>query len=503
MAGNVDLNAPDDSNEIYYDLSNKTGDIAKATRSGWKIIKHGCKVGEEQSSRIIVFKQFRNQLPQVLPSKQYPEDISAQFLDLINIPADDIENRILTEVYYISLYFPSCIPKPILVTHGEQGSAKSTLHEFIKELVDPCGALTLSFPKSEETLLQQLSHNYVAYFDNISSLDLSTSNNLCRAVTGNGFSKRRLYTDDDDFIYSFRRCVGFNGINIAATRADLLERVFTLHQKRISEDKRRPIVKLRKQYETIKPQLLGFIFDVIVKVLNRVGIKLTNLPRMADWAQLGEIISRCLGYPDGAFLKAYRNNLAKQNEHALDASQVAQAIIRLMQKRMSEGAHLSECLGGVCYFKGSMTGLLTTLKEIADGELGLDTKDKRRWPQSPQALGNKLTEAATNLREIGIVIERPENKASHSKDVLLIKQNVTDGEPGNLPLESFPHSFPLEKTQIHAQIEHKTGNGKLWDFPLSAEEKNDNEGSSIPLEIPTSSPTFPSSPFWRKSRSIR
>ncbi len=107
VAGNVDLNAPDDSNEIYYDLSNKAGDIAKATRSGWKIIKHGCKVGEEQSSRIIVFKQFRNQLPQVLPSKQYPEDISAQFLDLINIPADDIENRILTEVYYISLYFPS------------------------------------------------------------------------------------------------------------------------------------------------------------------------------------------------------------------------------------------------------------------------------------------------------------------------------------------------------------------------------------------------------------
>ena len=155
-----------------------------------------------------------------LPSKEYSEDISAQFLGLINIPADDIENRILAEVYYISLYFPASVPKPILVAHGEQGSAKSTLQEFIKELVDPCGALTLSFPKNDETLVQQLSHNYVAYYDNISNLDQWTSDNLCRAVTGSGLSKRRLYTDGEDVIYRFRRCVGINGINIAATKPD-------------------------------------------------------------------------------------------------------------------------------------------------------------------------------------------------------------------------------------------------------------------------------------------
>ena len=38
---------------------------------------------------------------------------------------------------------------------------------------------------------------------------------------------------------------------------------------------------------------------------------------------------------------------------------------------MSEGASVSDViLGGVGYFKGSMTGLLKKLKEIADGELG-------------------------------------------------------------------------------------------------------------------------------------
>jgi hypothetical protein len=351
----------------------------------------------------------------------------------------------------------------------------------------------LSFPKNDETLVQQLSHNYVAYYDNISNLDQWTSDNLCRAVTGTGLSKRRLYTDDEDVIYRFRRCVGINGINIAATKPDLLERALILHLKRISKDKRRPIVQIRKQFEIIKPQLLGFIFDVISKVLNRLDIPLTDLPRMADWAQLGEVISRCLGYPDGAFLKAYQNNLAKQNQHALDATQVAQAIIRLMQKRTSEGSGLSPNLEGISFFNGSMTKLRKELNQIAENDLDINIKDKIRWPQSSQGLGNELNEAKTNLLEVAIMIERPENKSNHSKDVILIKQDVSTGEPGNSTLEGFPASSPSENGQIHAQFEHKRGTGELGDFSLSAEEKNDNEGTPIPLEVPASSPTFPPS----------
>ena len=44
---------------------------------------------------------------------------------------------------------------------------------------------------------------------------------------------------------------------------------------------------------------------------------------------------------------------------------------------------------------------------------------------------NKLNEAKTNLLVVGIMIERPENKSNHSKDVILIKRDVSTGEPGN------------------------------------------------------------------------
>ncbi|MBV9668872.1 MAG: hypothetical protein JO327_12180, partial [Nitrososphaeraceae archaeon] len=62
------------------------------------------------------------------------------------------------------------IPKPVLILHGEQGSAKSTLLELIKMLVDPSSIRTLSFPRDNKELVQQLSHNYITYFDNISNI---------------------------------------------------------------------------------------------------------------------------------------------------------------------------------------------------------------------------------------------------------------------------------------------------------------------------------------------
>ena len=49
--------------------------------------------------------------------------------------------------------------------HGEQGSAKSTLQELIKMLVDPSIVNTLTFPRDINELIQQLSHNYIAYYD--------------------------------------------------------------------------------------------------------------------------------------------------------------------------------------------------------------------------------------------------------------------------------------------------------------------------------------------------
>jgi hypothetical protein len=357
-------------------------------------------------------------------------------MDLTNLPKDDIENRILTEVYTIALFIPPDIPKTVLIPHGEQGAAKSTFQEFIKTLVDPCGAL--SFPRDIAELVQQLSHNFIAYYDNVSEIPQWISDLLCRAVTGSGFSKRVLYSDDDDFIYRFKRCVGFNGINVAATRPDLLERGLILHLKHIPKEKRRKLKHLWKQYEKIKPQVLGFIFDILVRVLNRLKeIQLKEFPRMADWAEVCEVISRCLGYPENAFLNAYYKNIAAQNDKALESSLVATAIIKFVELKKEEE--------GEQQWIGTSSNLLHDLQQVAE-KINIDTRS-RMWPKAPNILSRRLNEIVTNLREVGIIIERPIDTTTNTTLIeirkvsrntwnrrkAIIKHKINSRTPGILP----------------------------------------------------------------------
>jgi hypothetical protein len=87
-----------------------------------------------------------------------------------------------------------------------------------------------ALPRTSEALLQQLMHNFLVYYNKVSTLPEWLSNDLCRAVTGTASSKRELYTDDDYVIYQYTRPIGFNGINLAATRSDALDRGLSLKQ---------------------------------------------------------------------------------------------------------------------------------------------------------------------------------------------------------------------------------------------------------------------------------
>jgi hypothetical protein len=156
----------------------------------------------------------------VYPSGDYPPDIFDKFINLLNVKGE--KRKLLVKCYIVSLFIPE-IDKPILMLHGDPRGAKSTFQEFIRTLVDPSTVLTFALPKDIVELVQQLDHNYVVYYDNISRMLEWISDQFCSPSTGGGSSKRRLYTDDDDKIYNFKRCVGFNGINLAATKSDLLD----------------------------------------------------------------------------------------------------------------------------------------------------------------------------------------------------------------------------------------------------------------------------------------
>lgn len=405
---------------ILYDLTNEKWECVKVTKDDWSV-----------DPAPVVFTRYANHKPQVYPAKEYPADILDRFMQLVNVINED--DKLLLRCYLVSLFIPD-IAKPAHMLHGPQGSAKSTLQELIKMVVDPSVTKTLSFPRDSQELTQKLAHNYVAYFDNVSSIPDWISDDLCKAVTGSGFSKRALYTDDDDVIYSFKRCIGFNGINLGASRADLLDRGLIIQLERIPKDKRRKQTDIWKEFDAMLPQLLGFIMDVLVKLLQRKGeVQLKETPRMADFAEYGELIGRCLGYSDNEFIRAYFKNIDLQTEEVLESHPVGLAIKTAVNDgypcgicERCDAKRTKDCTDRhkLTEWTGTAGDLLATLTPLAQ-ELNIN-KD---WPRSPSALGRALNDVATNLKEVGIIVERQQTA---SKRLIQIRHKET-GEMPSLP----------------------------------------------------------------------
>lgn len=239
---------------ILYDLTNEEWQVVRITHRGWNI-----------EYAPVIFRRYSNQKPQVYPSKDYPPEIFDRFIDLTNVK-DSEDNNLLFKVYIVSLFYPE-IQHPALMLYGEKGTAKSTLQELVKMLADPSLIKTLAFSRNIESMVQKLAHNYVCYFDNISKIHESISDILCRAVTGSGFSKRELYSNDDDIIYNFSHCIGINGINLGATKSNLVDRGLIIEHTPIPKDRKRLLKDIWQKYYEIRPQLLGYIFDVLVRIL--------------------------------------------------------------------------------------------------------------------------------------------------------------------------------------------------------------------------------------------
>ena len=104
----------------------------------------------------------------------------------------------------------------------------------------------------------------------------------CRPVTA-----RSTYCGIDDFVL----------------RGDLRDRSVFLHLPAIPETRRQTERKFWPAFRADYPRILGGVLDAIVGGLRELpSVNLTDLPRMADYAEWGEAISRGLGWGADTFI---------------------------------------------------------------------------------------------------------------------------------------------------------------------------------------------------------
>lgn len=380
-------------NAIWYDLGN--WEAIRITENAWDLIK----------DPPILFRRFQH---------QREHDVSAisrgnprKILNFINIK--DAGEQVLFLTHLVSCFVPG-IPHPSLAVHGEQGSAKSTLLKIYKELVDPSAVKILSFPKDNTELVQLLSHHYFAPFDNVSYLSDWQSDALCRACTGEGISKRMLYTDDDDVIYTFMRCVALNGINLAVTKPDLLDRSILLQLESFPKGRRKSDRKFWAEFLQAKGEILGGLLDVLAKAMTIYPtITVEDPPRMADFCEWACAISEALGYGQQAFLDAYSLNIQFQNREAIEASPVGDIVLKFMDDQDE--------------WEGTSSDLLTELELIADA-LKINIKRMKGWPKAPQTLSKRMNDIKTNLSKEGIFFEKSRERTKRTLTLRKNKGNI-------------------------------------------------------------------------------
>jgi hypothetical protein len=397
---------------IYLDLANPEWEVVEIGVDGWRVLP-------EVPVR---FRRRNGMLPLPAP---VPGGTVEDLRPFVNV-ADDAAFCLLV-AWLVQALRPRG-PHPLLCLHGQQGSAKSTLVDVVRKLVDPNATTRRSEPKEPRDLMIAATNSWCVSLDNLSSLPAWLSDALCRLATGGGFSTRELYTDDEEKLFDAMRPVVVNGIEDLATRGDLLERAVLLNLPAIPEGKRLPERVFWAEFEAARPRILGALLTSVSGALRELpSVNLVGFPRMADFAEWATAAERSLGWRPGTFMLAYGDNRTEANEVALEASSLVPFVRRFVEANP--------------IWTGTASALLEELKAVA-GEAAVKSRD---WPGSARVLSGRLKRLAPNLLGVGIAVEwgRADGKARTRIIRLAQLEKVRDGA-------SAP-SRASEAPQIHGE----------------------------------------------------
>ena len=404
------------------DLADDTWRSVVITSSGWDVV----------SNSPVRFR--RNSNMRALPEPVKDGDLNRLWQN-VNIPPNE---RLLVLGWLLECFRPQT-PYPVLELVGEQGSAKSSTHERLRQLVDPNTVNLRAAPKATEDFFVAARSNYLVSYNNLSHLSPERQDALCTLSTGGGFASRKLYTDAEESLFEAKRPVVINGISTNVTASDLLDRTIRIGLPRIKA--RLSETELEQRWQEDSGQIFGGLLDLFAVTLNALcTVSLENPPRMMDFAILGEAMATALDMP-GEFLKAHSQNQHNAILQSIEASPVSMALISMIQSGKRHN--------------GTIKSLLDKLEQYRpEGETA--------WPKTPRGLGDLIRRNAPPLRTLGLHIEFGERTREGNTVIVCSARDVQGG------------NTPTQRSHVHT--EHAFGerceHGERLFVPCTSSEEN-------------------------------
>jgi hypothetical protein len=324
----------------------------------------------------------------------------------------------------------------MIIPIGPAASGKTLLFRLIKLIVDPrqeIDALVQRLPRDEKDRRVNIYGNYVSYFDNETSLNNYEMDELCSWVTGYSGTVRVLHTTDESRIYSGKRRIGINGINIPVSNSDALNRTFVLEMEKVpdgsdgvTESRLISENEFIDNFRKLIPEILAYIFYVLVKALqiyDQIRKDVKSNHRLADFVIWDETISRVIGNKDNEFLRAWQLNTETQNLMVIRNNSLAGLAISYAFNERTE-----------IEFEIEPQDLLTALRTHAYAK-GIDYDFDKYLPKNASWLSRQINNICNDLRVVGLIINPDIQKNSRrfigfKKD---INQRATENSCNNRP----------------------------------------------------------------------
>jgi hypothetical protein len=295
---------------LVLDLGDPAGRVVVLTSGGWEVA--------ERSP--VLFR--RTKLTGILPEPERGGRLEAlRELGLVNLSESTWP---LAVAWLVAALVPD-IAHPIPLLVGEQGTGKSTTARLLSRLVDPSPAELRSAPRDLEQWAVAAAGSWLVVLDNISGIPDWLSDALCRAVTGDGMVRRRLYENDDLSVLAFRRVVALTSIDPGALRGDLADRIVLFDLERFQH--RGEELHLDQAFHAAWPHLLGGLLDLACQVLAALPtVHVDHPPRLADFARILAATDQVLGT---RALETYRALSSRISADVVEADPVAEAVRKL------------------------------------------------------------------------------------------------------------------------------------------------------------------------------
>ncbi|HWL93843.1 MAG TPA: hypothetical protein VNT79_09935 [Phycisphaerae bacterium] len=392
----VYLRVAEHDGAIIIDLGMRAADGAdgcfvKITRDGWTV----------ETSSPVLFRRTALSGPLPIPERGGTID---ELRELLNVTADTWP---LALGWTVAAFIPS-IPHAILMLGGEQGTGKSTTVRILVRCVDPGPALLRSAPRDVEQWAVTAAGSWTVVLDNVSHIATWLSDTLCKAVTGDGFPKRTLYTDSDISVIAFKRVIALTSIDAGALRGDLGERLILADLERIDETLRRTEADLESLFAERHGRIFGALLDVLAATLRELeSVRLERMPRMADFARVLAAMDKAIGTDA---LPRYIAQGRRVAGDVVESDKVGAAIVALL------------CDGD------EWTGTVALLLQKILPENHKPHKDDG-WPDTPEALGRRLTRLAKPLRDAGVDVERFKEGKGRTRARMVKLRRIEPSDP--------------------------------------------------------------------------